>query len=410
MSAARRTARKPLALAQNMDYTLLLVAVSILLFGVVMVTSASVSVADRELGNPLYFGQKQLIFALLGLFLGFCAMRTPSDFLDRYSFVFLGLALVSLAVVLLPGVGRTFNGSQRWIGIGGFTIQVSEFARLGLMVYLASYLVRQEKDVQGSYLGFVKPMLFLALAAGLLIAEPDYGATVVLTTVVLGTMFLAGARLMPFIISFGVAAVFAVALIYSSPYRVERLVAFLDPWGNAFGSGYQLTQSLIAFGSGGWDGLGLGSSVQKLFYLPDAHNDFRFAIVGEELGLLGVTAVLALFATLIYRCFAIASESLALGAQFRAYLCYSVGVWVSCQVFVNTGVSMGMLPTKGLALPLMSAGGSAVMSACLAVGMVLRAHLENQMAQSQAMPAAKSPKRQRVEASAAPSEEVRHAA
>lgn len=382
----QRATRRPLAIVENMDYQLLLAALTILFFGVVMVTSASVSVADGELGDPFYFGKKQFIYTAIGVLLGSAALLTPTRLWERGSFLCLGLAFLVLAMALVPGIGKTVNGASRWIGVGSLTLQASEFARLGIMIYLAAYLVRQSRDVRGSVRGFVKPLSVIVLASVLLLSEPDFGATVVLCAVMLGTLFLAGARLTPFVISFLVMVVMAAALAIYSPYRAERVVAFLDPWGNAFGSGYQLTQSLIAFGSGGVTGLGLGSSVQKLFYLPEAHNDFVFAIVGEELGLIGVVSVIALFALMIYRCFAIGTRALALEAPFRGYFCYSVAIWLSCQVFINMGVSLGMLPTKGLTLPLMSAGGSAVMVACVSLAIVLRAHLENRQAQSQAQP------------------------
>ena len=370
----------------GMDFTLLLSFVALLLFGVVMVSSASVSVADKSFGDAFYYGRRQLIFVGIGLCMAFSLLRTPTWVLDRSGWVLLMLAYVLLVLVLVPGVGKTVNGAQRWIDFGVITLQVSEFARLSLLVYLAGYMVRRGEQVRTSLQGFIKPVALVGLAALLLLLEPDFGAAVVLTATCLGMLFMAGARLWQFAACLLITLVMGAVLILISPYRVERLMAFLDPWGNAFGSGYQLTQSLIAFGSGGINGLGLGGSVQKLFYLPEAHNDFVFAIVGEELGLIGVVLVLLTFTVLVQRILHIAANALELGEEFSAYLCYSIALWISAQVFINTGVSMGMLPTKGLTLPLMSAGGSAIMAVCLALGMVLRVNFENHLAVQQARP------------------------
>ncbi len=370
----------------GMDFALLLSFIGLLLFGVVMVSSASVSVADKNFGDAFYYGRRQLVFVLIGLFLAFALLRTPTWVLDKMGWVLLMLAYVLLALVLVPGVGKTVNGAQRWIDFGVITLQVSEFARLSLLVYLASYMVRRGDQVRNSLQGFIKPVALVGIAALLLLMEPDFGAAAVLTATCLGMLFMAGARVWQFSACLLIALAMGAVLILVSPYRVERLMAFLDPWGNAFGSGYQLTQSLIAFGSGGFNGLGLGGSVQKLFYLPEAHNDFVFAIIGEELGLLGVIVVLLTFGVLVQRILSVAAKALERGEEFSAYLCYSIALWISAQVFINTGVSMGMLPTKGLTLPLMSAGGSAIMAACLAMGMVLRVNFENHVAVLQARP------------------------
>lgn len=370
----------------GMDYALLMSFIGLLLFGVVMVSSASIGIAEEKIGDAFYYGRRQLVFACIGLCLAFAALRTPTWIVDRLGFGLLALAYALLIAVLIPGVGKTVNGAQRWIDFGVITLQVSEFARLFLMIYLAGYMVRRGEQVRSNLVGFVKPIGLIGIAAVLLLMEPDFGAAAVLTATCLGMLFMAGARVWQFVACMMIVLFFGALLVIFEPYRVERLMAFLDPWGNAYGSGYQLTQSLIAFGSGGVSGLGLGASVQKLFYLPEAHNDFVFAIVGEELGLMGAIAVLATFALLVQRVMSIAATALNRGEEFSAYLCYAIGLWISAQVFINTGVSMGMLPTKGLTLPLMSAGGSAIMVACLAMGLVFRVNFENALAVQQATP------------------------
>ncbi len=385
----KRPPVRPRSMWTGMDYALLLSFIGLLLFGVVMVTSASIGIVDARLGDAFYYGRRQLIFVGMGLLLAFVALRTPTQWLDRLGFILLLLAFALLVAVLLPVVGKTVNGARRWINFGFITLQVSEFARLCLLIYLAGYMVRRGEEVRSSLRGFIKPLLVIAIAAALLLAEPDFGAAAVLTATCLGMLFLAGARVWQFAACLLIAASLGGLLVWLEPYRMQRMMAFVDPWHEDFmyGSGYQLTQSLIAIGSGGIFGLGLGASVQKLFYLPEPHNDFVFAIVGEELGLLGVTAVLLVFAVLIQRILAVAARALQLGQAFSAYLCYGIALWLSAQVFINTGVSMGLLPTKGLTLPLMSAGGSAVMATCLALGMVLRVNLENAQLARQALPA-----------------------
>ena len=370
----------------GMDFSLLLSFVALLLFGIVMVSSASISIADKNFGDAFYYGRRQLVFVCIGLCLAFSLLRTPTWVLEKLGWILLMLAYILLVLVLVPGVGKTVNGAQRWMDFGVITLQVSEFARLSLLVYLAGYMVRRGEQVRTSLQGFIKPVALVGLAALLLLMEPDFGAAAVLTGTCLGMLFMAGARVWQFVVCILIASAIGAVLILVSPYRMERLMAFLDPWGNAFGSGYQLTQSLIAFGSGGISGLGLGGSVQKLFYLPEAHNDFVFAIVGEELGLIGVIVVLFTFSMLVQRILYVAAKALELGEEFSAYLCYSIALWISAQVFINIGVSMGMLPTKGLTLPLMSAGGSAIMATCLAMGMVLRVNFENHLAVQQARP------------------------
>ena len=287
-------------------------------------------------------------------------------------------SIVLLGFVLIQGVGHTVNGSTRWLNFGFFTFQISEVSKLFLIIYLSGYLVRRSEEVQTNAMGFIKPMLVLAFASGLLILEPDFGAAAVLLLTGLGMMFLGGVRFGQFaLFLFGTLGIM-VALAVSSPYRLSRITSFVDPWADPFNSGFQLTQSLIAIGNGGWFGNGLGGSIQKLFYLPEAHTDFLFAIYAEEFGLAGTLILISLYALFAMRCFSIGKMAL-LGQQvFGAYLVYGVGLLITLQAIINIGVNMGALPTKGLTLPFISYGGNSILSMSFAVGLVLRVYREYQ--------------------------------
>ena len=286
----------------------------------------------------------------------------------------LGLAL--LLVVLVPGIGHTVNGSTRWLRIGAINLQVSEPVRLCLMIYLAGYLVRHNKSLREQFTGFLRPMMILSLACGLLLAEPDFGAAIVLLATALAMLFVAGARFRDFFIFFSAAVIGMVVLAITSPYRLERLTGFLDPWSDPFNSGFQLTQSLIAIGSGEWLGVGLGNGVQKLFYLPEAHTDFVFAVFAEEFGLLGTLVLIALFLALLWRIFMLGIRAANVERFFEAYLAIGIGAWLGLQAFINVGVNMGLLPTKGLTLPLISYGRSSLIVAMVSIGLLLRIHHE----------------------------------
>jgi cell division protein FtsW len=354
------------------DAWLLLTTVAIIALGLTMVASSSIVMSQQHFGYAFYFLIRQVIFLGAGLFLGFIIIRINTEYWSRLSGMIFLLGLLFLALVLVPGIGRSVNGSTRWIGIGMVGMQVSEFAKLAVIIYMASYLTRYQEEVEGQVSGFLKPLVLLGLVGGLLLLEPDFGATVVISFTVLGMMFLAGVRLRHFIVLLVVCASLVVFLAVSSPYRLQRLTTFLNPWSYQFDSGYQLTQSLIAFGRGGWLGVGLGGSVQKLSYLPEAHTDFLFAVLAEELGLIGVLGVLLLFALLVGRGFAIARRALKLSCPFQAYLAYGISLWIGMQAMVNIGVNSGVLPTKGLTLPLMSYGGSSLLIMCLAIALLMR--------------------------------------
>jgi len=282
-------------------------------------------------------------------------------------------------LVLVPGIGYTVNGARRWVRLGFMNFQVSELARVMLLTYIASYAVRRADELRDSFGGFMKPVGVLALAAVLLLCEPDFGAATVLLATGLVVLFLAGARLhhlaVPVVL--GSAGLALLALI--SPYRLRRLTGFLNPWGDPFDSGFQLVQSLIAIGRGAWFGVGLGSSVQKLFYLPEAHTDFVFAVFAEEFGLLGVVVVIGLFALLVARALKVSRDAARAGQTFQSYVAAAIGVWLGLQAFVNIGVNMGLLPTKGLTLPLLSYGGSSMLVTLGWIGVLLRIHHDTQV-------------------------------
>ena len=365
-------------IVEHLDLTLVLVIGALLCGGLVMMTSASISLAESINVNPLFYFERQVVAAVLGLAGVAVMLRVPTSVWDRLSVVLLCLAVAILAAVLVPGLGNTVKGATRWLSVGGISVvQVSEPARLLVLMYISSYAVRHRVELRERFFGFAKPMLLVGGICGLLLAQPDFGASVVMMVITLAILFIAGARWRDFLIfSAAVAALLAVAAV-SSPYRVERLITFLDPWADPFGSGFQLTQSLIAIGSGQWLGVGLGSSVQKLFYLPEAHTDFVFAVIAEEFGLVGSLIVIGLFVVLIWRALGIARESLTAGRLYQANLAFGFAIWQSVQVFINIGVNMGILPTKGLTLPLISYGRSSVIVTLLALGLLLRIDFEN---------------------------------
>ena len=363
-------------LAKHCDVALMMSAMLLLGIGLVMVASSSIEIADRATGDPLYYFKRQLIFALIGVFAGILLTKIRLTHWENSGMALLFFMVCLLVLILIPGLGRTVNGSTRWLALGPIGLQVSEVVKLLLIIYLAGYVVRQGKQIRESFIGFIKPMLVLVVLFTLLLLEPDFGAAIVILTTALGMLYLAGVKIWKFGILLTASAVSMTFVAISSPYRVERLTAFLNPWSDPFGSGFQLTQSLIAIGSGAWTGLGLGASVQKLFYLPEAHTDFVFAVIAEELGLIGVTAVLALYIVLIYRCFAIGKLVEEQGMRFGAQISYGIGIWLGLQVFINIGVNMGVLPTKGLTLPLISSGGSSLLIVCMAIGLITRVYIE----------------------------------
>ena len=355
--------------------TLTLVA-ALLLIGLVMVTSASMSIAARDLGNPFFYLQRQFVYGMLGVLIAWVVTRIPAPVWDRYSLVLVLLGVLLLLLVLIPGLGATVNGARRWMRVGPVNFQVSELSKVLVLTWVCSYCVRKRGELEKTFAGLAKPVGVLGVAAVLLLMEPDFGATTVLVASGLAVLFVAGARLRYVIVMvLGAAGVLGM-LAFTSAYRFKRLTGFLHPWEDPFNSGFQLTQSLIAIGRGSWFGVGLGSSVQKLFYLPEAHTDFVFAVLAEELGLVGVIGVIVLFVALVWRAFHISRLAAQAGMHFQAYLALAFGVWIGLQAIVNIGVNMGVLPTKGLTLPLLSYGRSSLLVTLAWIGVLLRIHHE----------------------------------
>jgi cell division protein FtsW len=358
------------------DRSLLFVSLSLLLLGLVMVGSASITIADSKMGQPLFYLLRQSVFAIAGLTIAAAVLTIRLSYWQRYAPHLLIAGVLLLILVLIPGIGREVNGSRRWLPLGPINLQVAELIKLFAIIYIADYLQRHYGQLRESFFKVFGPLLLLGLAAALLLLQPDMGSMVVILSTVLAMLFLGGARLDVFAsLIAAVAGLFAL-LVWVAPYRLQRLQSFTDPWADPFGSGFQLTQALIAFGRGDWLGVGLGSSMQKLFYLPEAHTDFLYSIIAEELGLIGAVIVMVLFFVLIWRALAIGRAAELAGQVFSAQVAYGIGIWLGLQACVNMGVNMGALPTKGLTLPLMSYGGSSLMIVCLAIALLLRVDLE----------------------------------
>ena len=359
-----------------LDGALLALGLGLLLVGVVAISSASIEYAEWHYQNPWYHAQRHLVYVLAAVTAGAITYRVPLQIWYSTGWVWLCIALALLILVLIPGIGREVNGSQRWLPLGPFTLQPSELAKLALVVYLAGYLVRREREIRSEWRGFLKSMAVLVPVVVLLMAEPDFGATVIVVGTSFGMLFLAGARLGHFLLVLLLALLGLAALVVAAPYRLQRLTAYLDPWADPYDSGFQLTQSLIAFGRGEWLGVGLGNSVQKLFYLPEAHTDFVFSIWAEETGFVGALLVMALFAALIGRIMWVARRAQAARQPFGAHMCHGIALVFAGQAFVNMGVSSGLLPTKGLTLPFVSYGGSSLIACCCMLALVLRTERE----------------------------------
>ncbi len=360
----------------HVDAVTLSLVAAIVLLGLIMVTSASISIASKESGNSFSYLERQLILCVIGFALAALLFCIRTEYLEKMAWPLLLVGVLLLFLVLVPGVGHVVNGSRRWIRLLGFNFQASELARVLTLIFIASYAVRREQELRNTAMGLVKPVGLLVFMALLLLAEPDFGAATVLFLTGFGILFIAGARLR-YVLAAAVLGVGAMALLVMLvPYRMARVTSFLDPWADPFNSGFQLTQSLIAIGRGEWLGVGLGESVQKLFYLPEAHTDFLFAVLAEELGLVGVAATLALFIALVWRSFWIAQLASRANLRFQAYLAAGFGLWLGAQAFINIGVNMGVLPTKGLTLPLMSYGRSSMIVTLAWVGLLLRVYHE----------------------------------
>lgn len=371
---AERTVRTPNALY---DKWLITAVIGLLFIGLMMVASSSVMISTKYFHQPFHFLIRQVCYLGFGLFLSFVVLRVDSSVWEKNSVKLLFLCLFMLVLVLIPGIGRVVNGSRRWLALGPIGIQVSELAKITMIVYVSGYLVREKSRKTQDIVGFIKPMLVLAIVAFLLMLEPDFGSTVVITGTVMVMLFLTGVKWRYYIGLLLVVGVALATLAVSSPYRVARLTAFLNPWADQFNSGYQLTQSLIAFGRGGWFGMGLGDSVQKLLYLPEAHTDFIFAVLAEELGLFGIILVMLLYAVVVVRGLSIGFFAYQQSRWFAAFTAYGITFGLGLQAAINMGVNAGLLPTKGLTLPLLSYGGASLVVNCVAIALLLRIDHEN---------------------------------
>jgi cell division protein FtsW len=360
----------------DIDFPLLAGCLALLGLGLVMIASASSEVAAAQSGNPLYHMIRHLVYLAIGTGAALATLLVPMALWQRYSGTLLLVAVVLLILVLLPGIGREVNGAKRWIGFGIFNLQPSELAKLFSVMFIAGYLVRRQEEVREKLTGFIKPMLVLGPIAALLLAEPDFGATVVLVGAAIAMLFLGGVNLLRFIPLASAVLALGVLVMTSQSYRLARLTNFVDPWADQYGAGYQLSQALIAFGRGEWFGVGLGNSVQKQFYLPEAHTDFVFAVLAEELGMVGALITVALFVFVSVRALYIGLWAEKAKQFFSAYVAYGLAfLWIG-QVLINIGVNVGLLPTKGLTLPFLSYGGSSLVICCISLALLLRIEWE----------------------------------
>lgn len=356
----------------DMDFPLLAGCLALLGLGFVMVSSASSEVAAAQSGNSLYYMIRHLVYLIIGFGAAALVLLVPVSTWQKNSGKLLVAALVLLVLVLVPGIGREVNGARRWIGFGIANIQPSELAKLFSVIYLAGYLVRRQADVQSRWKGLLMPLIVLGLMAGLLLSEPDFGATVVLVGAGITMLFLGGVSLLRFLPMVAGVVVIGVVVMTSQAYRLKRLTNFIDPWADQFGAGYQLSQALIAFGRGEWLGVGLGNSVQKQFYLPEAHTDFVFAVLAEELGMVGALLTVALFVLVTLRALYLGLCAEKAQQYFSAYVAYGLAIlWIG-QFLINIGVNVGLLPTKGLTLPFLSYGGSSLVVCCISLALLLR--------------------------------------
>jgi len=368
--------RRPILIA-GYDFWLVSSLVLIISIGLIMVATASISAADKEFGDPLYYFWNQGQSIILGLFLILFFLKMPILYLQTLSRVLLIVAIALLVLTLIPGLGKEVNGSMRWIQLGTKSFQAAELVKFFIITYLAGYLVHHRESVQTELAGFLKPVFILAVISILLLKQPDYGSCVVLCATALGMLFLAGAPLGRFFIWLPTFIVALACLILLSPYRMQRLMSFRDPWGDQYENGYQLTQALIAFGRGDWTGVGLGGGIQKLFYLPERHTDFIFSVLAEEFGLIGTILIIFLYLFIVWRAFMIGKIAENAKKYFSAYLAYGIGLIIGLQAYINIGVNMGVLPTKGLTLPFISYGGNSMLVYCILFGVLLRIEYEN---------------------------------
>jgi len=370
--------KRNILILQNIDKLLLITIITLLIGGMVMLASASMPLAERSFGDPFAYLYKQSSAVFLGIISSLIFFLTPSQYWEKLGILTPIFAIGLLSLVFIPDLGVTVNGATRWVKFGPLpNIQVVDPARLLFFLYIAGYCVRQQEQLRMTFVSFLKPMIFIVPACLLLLLQPDFGSTVVLLIVTAALFFVAGFKFRYFtVIVLALVGILGL-LAYISPYRMARITSFMNPWDDPFNSGYQLTQSLIAIGRGQWFGVGLGEGVQKLFYLPEAHTDFIFAVIAEELGLIGSLLIIGLYAVLIWRIFSIALKAINRKRIFQGYLSFAIAIWFTTQVIINIGVNMGLLPTKGLTLPLISYGRSSMIITLITLAIVLRIGCEN---------------------------------
>ena len=375
------------AFAWRYDATLVLMVAALTAFGLVMVASASTSIAARAYGDPLHYFWRQSMHVAVAAAALVLAARLPVRLWERVGPTLLIVSVALLALVLVPGIGREVNGAARWLGVGAFNVQPSELAKLAFVLWLARDLVRRAETIRIAPSGAIRPVAVLVVVSVLLFLEPDHGAIFVLCATVFAMLFLAGVPLARYAALASAAALaLTAAVLLHKQYVLLRLTSFIDPFADPFGSGFQLTQSLIAIGRGGWFGVGLGEGVQKLFYLPEAHTDFLFAVLAEEFGLVGTLTIVGLYTFIVLRALAIGRNAEAAQSPFAAYLAYGIGLLIGLHAFVNIGVNIGALPTKGLTLPLMSYGGSNLLASAAGIGILIRIDHERRTARGGVAP------------------------
>jgi cell division protein FtsW len=366
------------------DQVLLWVIIVLLGIGFVMVYSSSIAIAeaDKATGyNTTYYMSRQAIYLVMSLVAAFITFQLPIQFWQKTAPLFFLVSLATLILVLIPGIGLVAGGSRRWISLIVLTVQPSEFMKLFATMYVADYTLRKAAHMDSFTRGFMPMLVVMLVVGGLLLMEPDFGAFAVIAAIAMSILWLGGINVKIFVGLFIMLVVGFVMLILSSPYRLERVVGFMDPWADPYGKGYQLSHALIAFGRGEWFGVGLGASVEKLLYLPEAHTDFLLSVVAEELGFLGVAVVIGLFMWLVMRAFSIGRQCIENERYFGSLLAQGLGVWFGVQGIINMGVNMGLLPTKGLTLPFLSYGGSGILANCIAAAILLRIDFENRRLQ-----------------------------
>lgn len=363
----------------EIDISIVFVMLGLLTFGWVMVTSASMIVALDDYNNPYFYSIRQGFFAVISIFLFLLALLVPTkNYEKNFNFFFFAMLLI-LVAVLVPGVGKSVNGARRWIPLLIINIQVAELAKLLAIIFFSGYIATNLKKMSEFKEGILTPITLLGCVAVLLLMQPDFGSTVVISICVMGMLFMSGNKVRWYGLLLGAMVLMAATLVIISPYRMHRITGFLHPWENANGSGYQLVQALIGFGRGNWFGDGLGNGVQKQFFLPEAHTDFITSVIAEEIGVVGLMILLLVYLYIVFRAMSIAKLAYELKRYYQAFLAYGIGFWIGFQVFVNIGVNTGLLPTKGLTLPLISYGGSSLLIMCYTLGILVRVDFENKL-------------------------------